>query len=242
MENQNFVSGSNRYAFRCGSDVVNGCSLALGNMVSGFPFLLEGVWFQNSECAYIAGEFSGGTPEQQAIQRELAQSDNGFKAKKCLSRPNKHLWRKDWEELRVQWMLYVVWAKCRGNADFRNLLLALPENAEIIEDSTDQTSTTAQFWGTKNAELRRLTRSAKRQLLAQGMTKKAVKAELARLRLTEWRGVGEYVGLNMMGRILKQCQLALLHHTEPEIDYRLLASKRINLLGHILTFEHHCAA
>ena len=43
------------YAFRRGTDERNGIVLSLGNMVSGYPFMLDGVRFHNSECAYIAG-------------------------------------------------------------------------------------------------------------------------------------------------------------------------------------------
>ena len=38
----------NCYAFRRGTDMVDGLSLALGNMVSGFPFDLEGIIFQKA--------------------------------------------------------------------------------------------------------------------------------------------------------------------------------------------------
>lgn len=39
-----------------------------------------------------------------------------------------------------------------------------------------------------------------------------------------------------MGKILKQCQLALLNDTEPPIDYELLRSKHIHLLGQEILF------
>ena len=51
----------NCYAFRHGYDVRNGIVLSLGDMVSGYPFEIEGIRFENSECAYIAGAFSLGT-------------------------------------------------------------------------------------------------------------------------------------------------------------------------------------
>lgn len=50
------ASTLNCYAFCRSTDSVDGCSLAVGNMVGGFPFEVEGVTFQNSGCAYIAGE------------------------------------------------------------------------------------------------------------------------------------------------------------------------------------------
>ena len=42
----------NCYAFRRGTDLRNGIVLSLGNMVSGYPFEIEGFHFHNSECAY----------------------------------------------------------------------------------------------------------------------------------------------------------------------------------------------
>ena len=42
---------------------------------------------------------------------------------------------------------------------------------------------------------------------------------------------------NVMGKILMACRDALRSGSEPQIDYALLREKRINLLGHLLTFE-----
>ena len=55
------ASTLNCFAFRHGYDVRNGIVLSLGNMVPGYPFEIEGIRFENSECAYIAGAFSLGT-------------------------------------------------------------------------------------------------------------------------------------------------------------------------------------
>ena len=74
------------YAFRRGGDVRRGLSLALGNMVAGFGFDLQGVHFHNSECAYIAGMFSLDTPEHTAIVRQLVACDDGWEAKKKIRR------------------------------------------------------------------------------------------------------------------------------------------------------------
>lgn len=134
------------YAFRRGTDVVDGRSLALGNMVSGFPFEVDGVPFHNSEAAYIAGMFSNGSVEHLALQRSLMAETNGFMAKKKVKRINMAISHQDWEEFNVVWMLYVVWCKAVGNVDFQRLLLSLPPNAVIIEDSTFQKSPTATFW------------------------------------------------------------------------------------------------
>jgi predicted NAD-dependent protein-ADP-ribosyltransferase YbiA (DUF1768 family) len=225
------------YAFRRGTDERNGIVLSLGNMVSGYPFMLDGVRFHNSECAYIAGAFSDGTEEHLALQERLAVCTNGFMAKKAIRKPNEALKRADWESFNVQWMLYVVWTKCLGNADFRKVLFSLPVDAVIIEDSTFQNGRTATVWGTKNAELKSRLNQLKKELKAKGVTKASIKRELDAKRLGEWANVGVFRGKNVMGKILMACRDALRNGSEPQIDYALLREKRINLLGHLLTFE-----
>lgn len=225
------------YAFRRGTDERNGIVLSLGNMVSGYPFMLGGVRFHNSECAYIAGAFSNGTDEHLGLQKRLAECTNGFMAKKAIRKPHEAEKRADWEAFNVQWMLYCVWIKCLGNGDFRKVLLSLPVDAVIIEDSTFQAGATATVWGTRNAELKRRLNLYKKELKAQGMSKAAIKRELDAKRLGEWSTVGEFRGKNVMGKILLACRDALRKGTEPPIDYTLLSEKRINLLGHLVSFE-----
>ena len=231
------ASSQDCYAFRRGTDERNGIVLSLGNMVSGYPFMMDGVRFQNSECAYIAGAFSNGTAEHLALQERLAECTNGFMAKKAIRKPHEAERRADWEAFNVQWMLYCAWMKCLGNGDFRKVLLSSPVDAEIIEDSTFQAGATAAVWGTKNAELRSRLNLLKKELKAKGMSKAAIKRELDGKRLGEWAAVGVFRGKNVMGKILMACRDALRNGSEPQIDYTLLREKKINLLGHLLTFE-----
>lgn len=225
------------YAFRRGTDERNGIVLSLGNMVSGYPFLLNGVRFHNSECAYIAGAFSNGTDGHLGLQKRFAECTNGFMAKKAIRKPHEAEKRADWDSFNVQWMLYCVWMKCLGNGDFRKVLLSLPVDAVIIEDSTFQAGVTATVWGTRNAELKRRLNQLKKDLKAKGMTKVAIKRELDGKRLGEWATIGVFRGKNVMGKILMACRDALRNGSEPQIDYTLLREKKINLLGHLLTFE-----
>ena len=95
MINKNFLSNSiildreeaydastvNCYAFRRGTDTIEGHALAVGNMVSGFPFKVQGNTFYNSECAYIAGMFSEDTDCHTDLQELLRDETNGFMAK-----------------------------------------------------------------------------------------------------------------------------------------------------------------
>lgn len=231
------ASTLNCYAFRRGSDSVEGHSLAVGNMVSGFPFAIEGVTFQNSECAYIAGMFSDDTDNHHELQEALQVENNGFMAKKKIRHFNENKKRADWEEFNVQWMLYCVWCKVVGNADFREMLLAIPSDATIIEDSTFQNGATAAVWGTKNAIQKRLVADYKKQLEAKGHSKVVIKRACDEKRLGEWRKQGMFVGKNLMGKILMLCRDAILRSTTPDIDIELLRSKRIYLFGKLLTFD-----
>lgn len=231
------ASTLNCYAFRRGTDAIEGHSLSVGNMVSGFPFALEGVTFQNSECAYIAGMFSDDTDNHLELQEALQAEANGFMAKKKIRRFNEDKKRTDWEEFNVQWMLYCVWCKVVSNREFRDMLLAIPSDAVIIEDSTFQNGATADIWGTKNATQRHLVADYKKQLEAEGHSKVAIKRACDEKRLGEWRKQGVFVGKNLMGKILMLCRDAVLRSTTPDIDFELLRSKKIYLLGKLLTFD-----
>ena len=236
------ASSLNCFAFRHGYDVRQGLSLSLGNMVRGFGFDLQGIHFHNSECAYIAGAFSYGTDAHLAIQRQLVVCDNGYAAKKSIRKPYESLKRSDWERFNVQWMLYVVWQKCLSNEAFRNLLLSLPKDSVIIEDSTFQRGSTATVWGTRNVELKRRLNAYKKVLKAQGMCKAAIKRKQDRMRLGEWSTTGIFRGQNLMGKILMACKQALEQGAEPPIDYALLQDAHINLLGRELTFNQYVKA
>lgn len=48
--------------------------------------------------------------------------------------------------------------------------------------------------------------------------------------------IGVFVGENNLGKILMICRECLVQGTEPPIDYALLDSKNIHLLGKRLTF------
>ena len=236
------ASTQNCYAFRHGYDVRPGLSLSLGNMVRGYDFDLQGIHFHNSECAYIAGAFSDGTDAHLAVQRQLVACDNGYAAKKTIRKPHDNEKHADWETFNVEWMKYVVWQKCLGNEDFRRLLLSFPKNAVIIKDSTFQRGRTAALWGTRNDELKKRLNALHKELKAQGMCKAAIKREQDRMRFGEWATVGQFVGQNLMGKILMACKEALEYGSEPSIDYALLNGKRINILGKEVSFNQYAIA
>lgn len=236
------ASSLNCFAFRHGYDVKADLPLSLGNMVPGFGYDMNGVHFHNSECAYIAGMFSLGTPSHIAIQRQLAACSSGWAAKKSIRRAHESEKRADWEQFNVEWMLYVVWQKCLTNKAFRDLLLSLPMDAVIIEDSTFQNGRTATVWGCRNAELRQRLNAYKKELKAQGKCKAVIKREQDRMRLGEWSTIGVWRGQNVMGKILLACRDALLQGVKPLIDYALLHDAHINLLGKELSFNQYVKA
>jgi len=227
----------NCWTFRKGNDEREDIKIPLGNMCSGYPFSIYKHLFSNSESVYITGMFSNDTEEHKSIQIELQNEENGYAAKKTIRRKYENKKRSDWEEYNVQWMLFVVWQKCLTNVDFRKLLTEIPADAVIIENSTRQNGVTATFWGAKNVELED----------SRDIIEKFVKfsnpyantKELERLEMIERNKIniiGAFQGVNCMGKILKLCQIALLANSEPPIDYELLRTKKIHLLGELLTF------
>lgn len=231
------ASKQNCWPFCKATDVRDGITLSLGNLCKGYPFALNGHSFRTSEAAYLCGEFSD-TPSKQSIQYSLMEEPNAFLAKKVVKRKNIEYVREDWVEVRLQWMLYVVWQKCIGNSNFRNLLLSIPDDVVIIEDSTANHGATSSVWGAKNKELRNVRRALKKELIAHNPTMK--KKDLNLLISKECgkiTDVGYFIGQNNMGKILMLCRIALRNNTVPPIDYELLRAKKIYLFGKLLTFD-----
>lgn len=223
------------WAFRKADDERDGIINSLGNMAPGYGFEMDGQHFYGSEQAYICGLFSHNDPKHIEIQQALVDDHGGFHSKKKIRQDNKAYGRDDWETFNIEWMKYVVWQKVQGNEDFRKLLLSVPKDAYIVENSTHQTGPTASIWGAKNKELEEAReRAAKYQKLTS--TERVTKKEEQNIGNT-LNYIGQFQGKNLMGKILKLCQLALLEGKELDIDYELLRSKNIYLLGKLLTFE-----
>lgn len=219
--------------FRTSDDEVDDEPNALGNMCVGYPFKMNGYTWLCSESAYIAGLFSEDNPHHIAIQEELLKEGNGYQAKKSVRKHNERLKRVDWEEFNVQWMLHVVWSKCCGNQEFREMLLRVPMNAYIIENSSLQKGDTAAFWGCQNPVWKH----------AREVVEKCVEIkhsnDLKRRKMQERQKInqiGVYKGVNCMGKILMICRQALKNGVAPSIDYDLLRSKNIHLFGKRLDF------
>ena len=215
----------------------------LGNMCKGYEFDIAGCHFLNSEAAYICGLFSYYCEEHFTIQKELIAESNGYATKKVIRRKYENLGRDDWEQFNVQWMLYVVWQKVSQNKAFSDLLRHIPSNCTIIENSTHQRpkkdeKDTSVFWGAKNDELEEKRDILEKDAEIQNHSTKA--KELARLKMQARNSIsnfGTWEGVNCMGKILTICKHCIENGTRPPIDYELLRSKKIYLLGDLLTFD-----
>lgn len=236
----------NCWSFRNAGDVRDGVVLDLGNMGSGYEFDMLGQHFLNSEAAYIAGAYSLAGKQYADIQRMLSTWDNGYTAKSVFRKQHNEytrLIRQDWTQFNIQWMLLVIWEKCKSNSTFRDILLSIPRDAVIIENSTDvgaedPTKSTSTIWGCWNRELMDA-RYVIEEDVANRTSAKS-KKEIERRQMVERNKInhiGIWRGKNLMGKIHKLCQIALLTNTEPPIDYKLIKEHNIFWWDSLLTFK-----
>lgn len=228
-------------AFRKTGDVWKGRTITLGNMSGGFGYDIQGVHFHNSEAAYICGMFSDNVPEQIEVQKQLIANTNGKLVKGDIRFHNQDKARKDWYDFNVQWMLYVVWQKIMGNEAFRKQLMAIPNDAIIIEDVSFKDkmkeNDTSEFWGARNDSRKEYGDKVKKYIEAiKANETDGAKDKLVISFINKFRDYGIYNGCNVMGKILTICRRCLQDGTEPNIDYELLKSKNIHLLGEPVEF------
>lgn len=237
------ASHFNCLSFAKASDMVNGINVRLSNMAGGYPFSFGGATWHDSETLYLCGEFSDSSEKHLLVQEDMQRQTSGFAAKRFIKKRNSNLIRQDFADFRIQWMLYVVWQKCMGNADFANLLLKLPHDAIIIEDTTKQHSDTKEVWGCTNTELAIRRAELKKKVTRQAKTdnpkiSKAALKRLVNMEICKVNSFGVFVGQNNLGKILMICRDCLSCGMEPQIDYDLLESKDIHILGKRISFIH----
>ena len=230
-------------SFAKASDIADGIKVRFSNMAGGYPFSFLGITWKDSETLYLCGEFSDASDKHLSVQKEMQRQTSGFAAKRFVKKRNKANIRQDFADFRIQWMLYVVWQKCMGNADFANLLLKLPHDAIIIEDTTKQHGDTKEVWGCTNQALSAKRAEVKKETVRQAKASnpKISKTALKRLVNSETckvNGIGTFVGQNNLGKILMICRDCLIQGVEPTIDYNLLETKNIYILGKRISFIH----
>lgn len=228
----------NVWPFKHVDDIVEGIKLDLCNMTSCYPFEVEGVKWRSSEELYLAGEFSNNTTEHFAIQEELRAAKSPYAAKRFVKGKHRKEVREDFTEFRTQWMLWCVWQKCKGNIDFRRKLLSIPDDVILVEETTTDTGGSGQIWGCSNRELVEA-RKAVAQTIAEkhsDLSKKNLDF-LINVETNAIRNVGIFRGQNNIGKIQMICHDCIKRGIEPDIDFNLLRSKNIFILGKLLIFQ-----
>jgi hypothetical protein len=231
----------NVWSYRSSKDVRQNLNIKLGNMCNGFPFeIANGVSVFNSECAYIAGAYANSDGKSVKIQKAILEERNGMKCKR-IYRNRKDLvcyMRDDFYEFNVQWMYYVLWIKSVKNKDFGNLLKSIPRDAHIVENTSKHKGKTSTFWGAKNQELMKARVVAEEKVKKNGVFKTNAALDHAQmLASNSINNIGQFEGVNCMGKIIKLMSLSLIYGQEPPIDFDLLESKRLFLLGCPIVFR-----
>lgn len=230
-------------SFAKASDVVDGMNIRLTNMAGGYPFNFAGTTWHDSEMLYLCGEFSEKSPLHQDIQEQIRKQTSGFAAKRFIKNKYKDLIRKDFADFRVQWMLFVVWQKCKSNAEFARLLSQISQDVVIIENTTKQRCESKEVWGCSNIELAARRKEVEKDIIKQAKAdnpkiSKVTLKRLANIETCKVNGIGTFVGQNNLGKILMICRDCLINGAEPPIDYGLLESKDIHILGKRISFTH----
>lgn len=229
-------------AFRRKQDKWKTQLMPFGNMNSGFPFSIRGKTFLNSECAYISGLFSSNSKRHMTIQEQLLNESNGYMAKKNIRAKNESVERKDWEEFNIDWMLFVVWQKVKQNQEFRELLLSFPAGTMFIEDVSlknkpKEGADKNVVWGCRNESKKRFYKLVKKYADTQTFPTKKAKTDFINEYLWQFCNYGEYVGQNIMGKILTIVADCWRNGTEPPINKKMLWKKQIYLLGKRVHFD-----
>lgn len=227
------------WSFKNTDDIVNGINLRLSNMAGGFPFECGGRTWTDSERLYLCGEWSDDTEEHHNIQERLLTYKSGYAAKRFGKGRFKQSVRKGLAEFRLHWMLFVVWQKCKGNEDFRKLLLQVPQDVTLVEDTTSDTWGSRGIWGCGNKALVAARKALAERLTAENahMKKKDV-ARLINIETNMLNNIGIWQGQNNIGKILMLCRDCIIEDSEPQIDYNLLRGANIHILCQLYTFNH----
>ena len=217
--------------------VVNGIHLNFCNTAEGFPFDFCGHSFTESIRLFMCGQWSNNTEEHLRIQNSIMQKQSSWACYRFVTALNIRNIRNDFPTFQLQWMLFVTWQKCKGNADFRRLLLSIPRDIILVRDNTEDHSQSAVFWGCRNIERHNREKRLWKDFSchSEDQDPKVWRQKLNRER-EKLKNIGEWKGQNNMGKILMICRDCLVEGTEPPIDYDLLRQSDIYLFGKLLTF------
>lgn len=96
---------------------------------SSFTLQWEGHRWDTSEAAYHSGKF----PRRPDLRREIRQAPSAHEAFKIAER-NKEQRRKDWDDVKVEYMRRILFAKAEQHEYVRRKLLATGDR-ELVENS-----------------------------------------------------------------------------------------------------------
>lgn len=227
----------NVWPFKHVDDIVEGMKLDLCNMTSCYPFECQGINWRSSEELYLCGEFSNGTEEHIEIQKELISTKSPYTSKRFVKGKYRKEVREDFAEFRTQWMLWVVWQKCIGNIDFRRKLISIPDGVILVEDTTTDTGGSGKIWGCSNKELTIKRKEAQKNASeTYSNLSKDNRNFLINIEVNSIRNIGIYKGQNNLGKIIMICRQCLKNGSQPDIDLKLLDSKKIFIFGKRISF------
>lgn len=227
----------NVWPFKKTIDIIEGIQLNLSNMSGSYPFVFNGKMYQNTEVLYLSGEFSNKTDKHFDIQKELYNSVSGYAAKRFIKSKYIDEIRSDFNDFRIEWMLFTVWQKCISNVNFCKKLLSIPDGVILIEDTTTDKSYSRNIWGCSNIELLQKRKEIAQSIIKEGnyKTKKELNQKIS-VEINKIRNIGVYTGQNNMGKILMLCRECLKQNITPPYNSELLNNKQIYINNQLLTF------
>lgn len=119
----------------------------LCNQASGFPVTMLGQLWKATEYLYLSGKFSWEGDDARDMQLDILTAKSGYAAKRYKDLKYRKRTRADWNEIRVQYMLWCVWQKCLLSQSYRELLCSVPDYYVIAEVIARDG-----FWALKTAE------------------------------------------------------------------------------------------
>ena len=232
------------WSFNSKTDVRDGISLRLGNMANGYGVEILGIQFPNSEIPYQLAIFK---KDAIKIQEEIVDTNNGW-LYNGLKMKRKFIYNREYAQYRrdtefeggkelwcFEWMKWLIWEKVKQNKDFADILLAIPQNAIIIEQAQKKQKDKPSMWGAWNDKLLRERKIVIRAAQIEnglGKTSKVVKDEIYKV-----NNVGKWQGENAMGEILTMAKLALNQGINLPVDADMLNDAKINWFGKVLQFR-----
>lgn len=230
------------WSFNSKTDERDGISLQLGNMANGFGITILGREFVNSEVPYQLASFLGDEASV-AVQKEISDPSNPFYSN-GLGMKRKYIYNKEYAPYRrdyefelgrqnwcYEWMKWVVWEKVKQNKGLRDILLAIPKNAIIIEQAQRRGRV---MWGCWNEELINERMIMKLAAMAEsGLSDLSPKVKNA---IYQVNCASKWVGENAMGQILTMAKLALNEGVQMPIDAKMLNDAKICWFGDVLVF------